>query len=140
MNTQASFQNMLERSKKRDKFWVETAILEFTEEMAARMDQLKVTNSQLAERLNVNPAFVTKLLRGKNNFTIETMVKLSRALDAELRVHMQPAGTVSQWINFLKEKPAPQPAQQSAWDSRAFTKILAFPSSPNPYEPVRATA
>ncbi len=140
MNTQASFQNMLERSKKRDQFWVETAILEFTEEMAARMDQLKVTNSQLAERLNVNPAFVTKLLRGKNNFTIETMVKLSRALDAELRVHMQPAGTVSQWINFLKEKPAPQPAQQSAWDSRAFTKILAFPSSPNPYEPVRATA
>ena len=131
---------MLERSKKRDQFWVETAILEFTEEMAARMDQLKVTNSQLAERLNVNPAFVTKLLRGKNNFTIETMVKLSRALDAELRVHMQPAGTVSQWINFLKEKPAPQPAQQSAWDSRAFTKILAFPSSPNPYEPVRATA
>ncbi len=140
MNTQASFQNMLDRSKKRDQFWVETAILEFTEEMAARMDQLKVTNSQLAERLNVNPAFVTKLLRGKNNFTIETMVKLSRALDAELRVHMQPAGTVSQWINFLKEKPAPQPAQQSAWDSRAFTKILAFPSSPNPYEPVRATA
>ncbi len=140
MNTQASFQNMLDRSKKRDQFWVETAILEFTEEMAARMDQLKVTNSQLAERLNVNPAFVTKLLRGKNNFTIETMVKLSRALDAELRVHMQPAGTMSQWINFLKEKPAPQPAQQSAWDSRAFTKILAFPSSPNPYEPVRATA
>ena len=140
MNTQASFQNMLERSKKRDQFWVETAILEFTEEMAARMDQLKVTNSQLAERLNVNPAFVTKLLRGKNNFTIETMVKLSRVLDAELRVHMQPAGTVSQWINFLKEKPAPQPAQQSAWDSRAFTKILAFPSSPNPYEPVCATA
>ncbi len=140
MNTQASFQNMLERSKKRDQFWVETAILEFTEEMAARINQLKVTNSQLAERLNVNPAFVTKLLRGKNNFTIETMVKLSRALDAELRVHMQPAVTVSQWINFLKEKPAPQPAQQSAWDSRAFTKILAFPSSPNPYEPVRATA
>lgn len=140
MSKPAIFQQILERSKKRDKFWTETAILEFTEEMTARMEQLKISNTQLAERLNVNPAFVTKLLRGNNNFTIETMVKLSRALDADLRIHMQPTGTISQWINVLKEKPAAQPVSQTDWNTKAFTKIITLPSARNSYEQIRATA
>lgn len=114
---------MLERSKKRDAFWVESAILEFTEEMAARMDQLGVSKSQLAERLKVNPAFVTKLLKGNNNFTIQTMVKVSRALDADLRLHMQPSGTVSEWLNFLNKEPARPAPQPSTWNPSAFTQI-----------------
>jgi len=131
MNAPTSFQQMLERSKKRDAFWVESAILEFTEEMAARMDQLGVSKSQLAERLKVNPAFVTKLLKGNNNFTIQTMVKVSRALDADLRLHIQPSGTVSEWINFLKEEPARPAPQPPTWNSTAYQSISTSHSPVN---------
>jgi plasmid maintenance system antidote protein VapI len=140
MNTANAFQKVIERSKERERFWVETAILEFTEEMAARMEELGVTNSQMADRLKVNPAYVTKLLRGNNNFTIETMVKISRALDSELRVHLQPGGTVSQWVNVVFNGDSPTHSlPETDWNRGEFTPIILQAGTPD-HEPFLATA
>ncbi len=137
----AQYSNLFERAKRRDRYWIETAILEFTEEITARMDSLGVKKTELADRLKVQPAFITKLLSGANNFTIETMVKTSRALDADLRIHLQPRGTTSQWFDVLKETAAePQPAART-WGTDGFTKLNIIPLGTHTnHEPVRTTA
>lgn len=74
-------------------YWAAAAIDEFTERIAVLMEEKKITRSELATRLGCSPAYVTKILRGKDNFTIATMTKLARALGAELRIELRPGAT-----------------------------------------------
>ena len=84
------FDQFFAEAEKDVNYWVEMVILEFTEQTLARMKELNISKSQLAEKLGVSPAFVTKLLRGTNNYTLQTMVKVARALDCEYLCHLQP--------------------------------------------------
>lgn len=140
MNTEHEDRTVFDRARKRDRFWIETAILEFTEEITARMDTLGVRKTELAERLKVQPAFITKLLSGANNFTIETMVKTARALDADLRIHLQPRGRTSQWFDLLTEANAQPTPVAHNWGTESFTKIFPLSQTYVTHEPVRTTA
>lgn len=46
-----------------------------------RLDELGWTQKHLAEKMNVTPQYVNKIVRGKENFTLETLVKLQQILD-----------------------------------------------------------
>jgi plasmid maintenance system antidote protein VapI len=81
-------------------YWEELAILDFTHEILGRMKALSWSKATLAERLDVEPAYVSKLIGGSNNFTLRTMVRLARALDTEVRFHLQPTGKQCLWIDY----------------------------------------
>lgn len=85
-----SFRGLLDEAQQRDDFWIEAAILEVTEAVTRRMDELAISQSELARRLGTSPAYVTKLLRGRANFTLATIVKLARALDCAVSVRLAP--------------------------------------------------
>ena len=86
---------------------VQGAILDFTEDVVRTMQAQNLTKSALAAKLGTSPAYVTKVLSGSTNFTLETMVRIAKALDAELRVHLQPSGAFSQWFDY------PNPSAQT---------------------------
>ena len=135
-----SFSELFDRTKTSDRYWVERSILDVTEEIVARMEQLGVSKSELANRLGKTPQFVTKLLHGSNNFTLETMVKVARQLNAEVRVHLQPEGTISEWISVLKkETPRTEASAFVDWKSPTF-KPVNFPSIDQHYESVPTAA
>jgi hypothetical protein len=115
-----SFEELFQRAEERTGYWVELAKLEFTEEMLARMKSLGTKKSQLATTLGAKPAFVTRLVSGHNNFTLETMVRVARALDCEFRCHLQPAGTKACWIDVLKDEPG---RPRAAWTPEKFRVI-----------------
>ncbi|MBI2510628.1 MAG: helix-turn-helix transcriptional regulator [Opitutae bacterium] len=78
----------------------ELAILDYTNEVVQRMNALNLSKGELARRLEVAPAYVSKLIGGSNNFTLRTMVRVARALSSELRFHLQPEGAVSHWRDY----------------------------------------
>lgn len=92
-----SFRSLFEEAQQHEDYWVELAILEVTEEVARRMEELELSRAELARRLGTSPAYVTKILRGDVNFTLATIVKLSRALKSELRVHLARPGSLTHW-------------------------------------------
>lgn len=49
-----------------------------------------MSRAELARRLGTSQAYVTKILRGSVNFTLETMILLARALNADLTVSISP--------------------------------------------------
>ena len=131
-----SFEQLFRRAEARTGYWVELAKLEFTEEMLARMKERKIKKKELADALGVRPAMVTRLVSGHNNFTIETMVRVARALECEFRCHLQPTGTKACWLDFLKQEPERLPA---AWVPEEFRTIQTI--RPDfAYESVPATA
>jgi plasmid maintenance system antidote protein VapI len=98
-----SFEGFFQQAEESLTYWVERAKLEFTEEVVARMEELGVTKTELAQRLEAKPAFVTRLLSGGNNFELTTMVRLARALESDFCCHLQPKGTNSLWLTVLNE-------------------------------------
>jgi transcriptional regulator with XRE-family HTH domain len=99
-----SFAQIFAEARKNLAYHIEGAIMEFTEELCRIMEAQGVTKAELAKRLDCKPAFVTKLLSGQNNFTLETMVKLARALESEIKIHLQGPGMESFWKDEEKFK------------------------------------
>ena len=83
-----TFPELFRKAEQHEDYWVAGAILEFTEGVVREMERQGITRTKLAQRLGATPAYVTKILRGKVNFTLSTMVRLARALDAELLVQL----------------------------------------------------
>jgi transcriptional regulator with XRE-family HTH domain len=80
-------------------YWAQTAILDFTEELTRLMDEANppISRAELARRIGASPSYITKIFRGNDNFTLETMTKLARAVGAVVRVHLAPDGVVVTW-------------------------------------------
>ena len=73
------------RLSERERVWVEA-----TESLCALMDKEKVTRAELARRLDVSPAYVTKLLSGTQNLTLATLADAFFELGRSLRVSYGP--------------------------------------------------
>ena len=46
----------------------------------------KMTQKELAEKMNVSPQFINKIVKGQENLSLETIAKLNRALGINLKV------------------------------------------------------
>lgn len=85
-----SFKKLFEKIEKTLSYKKEKAKLDFTIELQALMKKKQVTRADLARELNKSNAYVTQILRGERNFTIDTMVELADALDSDLAIHFSP--------------------------------------------------
>lgn len=52
-------------------------------EMLDRMETLGVNQKELAQRMGCSPQYVSKILKGKENLSLETISKIEDALEME---------------------------------------------------------
>ncbi len=99
-----SFKQLRENLEQHDYFWVERAKLNFSIELNRVFKQRKMTQQELAVRMDTSSSYLTKVFRGDTNFTIETMVKLARAVDGELQIHIAPKQAKTRWFDVVESK------------------------------------
>jgi transcriptional regulator with XRE-family HTH domain len=63
----------------------------FMAEIAHAMTRKRISRAELARRLSVTPPYVTKLLRGDVNVTIDTAVRIAHALGMRWSQHLTDA-------------------------------------------------
>ena len=97
-------QDALKAARETHEYRAEGASIEFTNAMLTRMRQVGVSRSKLAAKIGVNPAYISKILRGDTNFSLETMVKIANALESAFRCHLQPAGAKCQWLDVYSTR------------------------------------
>ncbi len=74
--------------------------------ISAVLEERKDLNQKsLAELLDVKPQYISKLLKGEENFTLETIAKLSTALEIELisfpeYQYSKPVDESSNFLNY----------------------------------------
>jgi len=85
-----SFKELFEQATRQNTYWVASLILDFTEGLHKIMEANGVSRSELARRLGVSPAYITKVLRGNVNFTLDSMVRLVRAAGGEVSLQVAP--------------------------------------------------
>lgn len=52
--------------------------------MLDKMEQMKISQKQLAERMNCSQQYISKTLKGKENLSLETLTKIENALDIQI--------------------------------------------------------
>lgn len=73
----------------------ETIKLEFAVAIDSAIKDANLTRKEVAERLSTSPAWVTKVLRGDINLTIDSMVKLSAAVGHEVHIKLAKKASLS---------------------------------------------
>jgi len=103
MKEKTWFEEMLDSMQDSFEFRLETIILDLTEQVCKRMKDKNITRTQLAQKLQVSPAAVSKILNGNPNFTIKTLLQLADALNLDLEIKFMDS-TV-----FVQPQVQPQP-------------------------------
>ncbi len=83
-----SLDALFESAKTKDTYWTSKAILEFTSDLFQLMKQRGKTKADVARALKNSQAYVTKVFKGDVNFTIDSMVRLTRALNGKVHIHV----------------------------------------------------
>src|SRR5574344_1087969 len=98
--TENGFADFFKWAEQQDEYWVEGAKIEFAEQMLAQMEAQNISRTDLATRLGTSSAYVTKILRGSTNFTLESMVSIARALNCELCTHLKAKGKMAALVEY----------------------------------------
>ena len=89
MSTSKWFDKHVAERRRHPEFILEQLTLDITDAVCRAMEEKGLSRSDLARRLRVSPAYITKLLNSTSNLTLRTLVNLALALDLEVDVALQ---------------------------------------------------
>jgi len=110
-----SLKKLREKVKKNDSYWVERAKLHYAISFNRFFEKKGITQAELAKNISTSSAYITKVFRGDTNYTIETMVKLARAVDGELRITIIKPEEKNAWNNFISHQNNKQIKAAKIW-------------------------
>ena len=129
-----SFAELYEKAKERETYLSASIILEFTEGLYDLMQENNISRKELAKRLGTSPAYITKVLRGDINFTIDSMVKLAKAAGGTVQVHIGQEQV--QWLGRVKKKKEPIPD----WSEYTKSQVITYSQKDAEDGPIPAAA
>jgi transcriptional regulator with XRE-family HTH domain len=90
MKAENWFENLEDSFQDDIDYRLEKKILQITETFCELMEQKGLKKSDLAKKLNVSPAAISKILNGTPNFTLKKLLSMGDALDTELTIYFEP--------------------------------------------------
>ncbi len=102
-----SFSGLVSKLKDSDSYWQQAAKLDFALGLHHLMEENELSRADLARKIKKSDAYVTKVLRGDSNFTIDTMVSLVRALDGALHIKVCDRTKEAKFVTWAVVEPAP---------------------------------
>jgi transcriptional regulator with XRE-family HTH domain len=88
-NPGEGFSGLLDRLQNSEGYELDALKVELCEQIYLIMQREGVTKAELARRLKTSRAYITKLLQGSANLTLESLVKVARALGCKLSVKLR---------------------------------------------------
>jgi transcriptional regulator with XRE-family HTH domain len=124
----AQYAEFLESIKASDEYLVESAKMDFALELNSLMNKQGVTRTALAKTISKTPAYLSKVLKGDTNFTIETMVKLCSAINHKISFHIAPKDAATRWFDVIDSSTYfPLAADIAAWQQNSADQVSTSP-------------
>lgn len=80
----------------------ESLKLDFAVAIERAMEDRDINKSEMATKIESSPAYITKVLRGDANVTIETMAKLTHALDYCVHIVLARKSHKVRWFEVIE--------------------------------------
>lgn len=110
-------------------FKIEEAKIAFAVELSRQLDLEGIIRREFADNIGSSPAYITKVLRGESNLTIESMIKLSAAAKGELHIHVAPKNSSMRWFGIYVNQ-----AEKAIENGSSWVKARAYTEQGNPLE------
>jgi transcriptional regulator with XRE-family HTH domain len=116
----------------REAYWTERLKSKFAVAVEHLLDFRNLKKKDLAERLNVSRPYISKILRGDANLTIETIGRLAYALNSDVSINLTPKETHAKpWLYVVegRKKSSTEAVErvidspQSSRDRSVWTKV-----------------
>ncbi len=91
------YKNLLKKVKNSHEYWAEGFILELMEDFNQLMEEKGINQKELAKKVGTSEAYISKVLNGYENLSINSIAKIALALDAAPHVHLAPRDLVVEW-------------------------------------------
>ena len=88
MKLSKAIQRAEDLAREHDSYWAESLKIEFAVALEKQRRVVGISYSQLAETIKTSAAYISKIFRGESNLTIESMVKLARAVDGCINIEV----------------------------------------------------
>lgn len=131
----SEFAKSLERARNRPEYEAEGLKLKVADALIRLIDERGISRSELAKRMDVSSAYISKVFRGYENLSLETLAKFAFALNSYWEPALFPLGKSVHLFYFFDEPsefPDRDIEDQSAYKK---TQIIQFPEVPNVLEP-----
>ncbi len=96
-----TFTELFKNARTTIEYRVHGLIIDITEQIVEKLKAMKMSKSDLASKMETTPPYITKLLRGKTNFTAESLVKVADSLNCDVRIRLVPRTCTAEWIALL---------------------------------------
>jgi transcriptional regulator with XRE-family HTH domain len=96
-----SYKALVKAAKEGDTYWIESVKHDFAFSIHRQLKRHGITNAALAKKLGVTPPYVSKVLKGDENLTIESMVKMVRAANGRLHLEVADQADGLRWLNVI---------------------------------------
>jgi len=96
-------------------YQTEAKKIEFAFAISRRMEQLGMSKTDLATAASTSNAYITKVLRGDSNLTIESLVKFASAINGDLHIHISPKDAQVRWFEHYSNKAKEMENDALAW-------------------------
>lgn len=80
-----SLRDLLEQHRYSEDFIYEGLVLDLSYALKKIMEEKGLTKKELAERMGVSPAYITKIFKG-SNISLRTVAKILSALEVDARI------------------------------------------------------
>lgn len=105
MKISTKIQTALINLQNEDEYWFEELKLDFVMSLEKQRRISGISYADLAKKIQKSPAYISKVFRGDTNLTIESMVKLARAVGANLSIELVDQAISSKiWANCIQIK------------------------------------
>jgi transcriptional regulator with XRE-family HTH domain len=102
-NPSQRFADLFGRLEQSEAYLIDALKIELSEQIYGAMKHQGVNKAELARRLGTSRAYITKLLQGSTNLTLESLVKISKALNCQLDIHLSNREVKQQWEQPQKQ-------------------------------------
>lgn len=87
--------------RKSERYAVEATKIAFASAIEQKLSIQGMNKKSLADGMGTSAAYITQVLRGDANLTIESMVKLARAANCDLHIHLSHKASTVRWIEGI---------------------------------------
>ncbi|OXI38726.1 helix-turn-helix domain-containing protein [Burkholderia aenigmatica] len=84
------YKQAMERAKESPAFWTESALLNVARHFLARMKEMGINQASLAEKMGKKTPYISRLLSGRHNVTVETLSTAAHALGMKVDIRLEP--------------------------------------------------
>jgi len=121
MGNEREFERRASSARRSADYHLERLLLDINEQICGLMSGQGISRSELAARLNVSRAWVTKLLRGDRNVTLRSLVTVAHELGFRMELGLIPRafGYEEEW------SPATIPTDRAGRAISAFEEVSA---------------